>query len=106
MVTFKVASEVLGHSTTRHKDWFDDQDAEASALLDDMHRTHLAWIKDKSNPIKKKEYVHSRSRAHTKLREMKNRWWQTKSEELQSAANRHDLKAFYQGLKAVYGLRT
>ena len=104
-VTFKVASEVLGHSTTKHKDWFDDQDAEASALLDDMHRTHLAWIKDKSSSIKKKEYVHSRSRAQTKLREMKNRWWQTKSEELQSAANRHDLKAFYQGLKAVYGPR-
>ena len=35
--TSKVASEVLGYSTTKHKDWFDDQDAEAPALLEQMH---------------------------------------------------------------------
>jgi len=41
-VTFKVASDVLGYSTTKHKDRIDDQDGEARALLDLMHRTHLA----------------------------------------------------------------
>jgi len=73
-VTFKVASEVLGHSTTKHKDWFDDQDAEARALLDLMHSTHLAWINDKSSSTKKAAYAHARSRPQSKLRDMKDQW--------------------------------
>lgn len=34
---------------------------------------------------------------------MRNRWWINKGAELQEAADRHDMKPFYQGLKAVYG---
>jgi len=64
--TFKVASEVLGYSTTKHKDWFDDQDAEAPALLDQMHSTHPAWINDKSSSTKKAAYARARSRAQTR----------------------------------------
>ena len=94
-VTFKVASEVLGHSTTKHKGWFDDQDAEARALLDLMHSTHLAWINDKNSSTKKAAYARARSRAQTKLQDMKDQWWKVKSVELQAAADRHDLNAFY-----------
>ena len=67
-VTFKVASEVLGYSMTKHKDWFGNQDAEAHALLDLMYSTHLAWINDKSSSTKKAAYARARSRAQTKLR--------------------------------------
>jgi len=35
----------------------------------------------------------------TKLRDMKDQWWKAKSVELQAAADRHDLNAFYQTLK-------
>jgi len=83
----------LGYSTTKHTDWFDDQDAEARALLDLMHI--LAWIDDKSSSTKKAAYARARSRAQTKLRDMKDQWWKAKSVELQAAADRHDMKAFY-----------
>jgi len=36
---------------------------------------------------------------------MKERWGRTKAEELQSAADHHDMKAFCAGLKAAYGSR-
>ena len=36
---------------------------------------------------------------------MKNRWWNNKAAELQAAADRHDTRTFYHGLKAVYGPR-
>ena len=36
---------------------------------------------------------------------MKDQWWKAKSVELQAAADRHDLKAFYQALKTAYGPR-
>jgi len=102
-VTYKVASKVLGHKLFKHKDWFDEQDVEARALLDAMYSMHLSWINDKNNTAKKKVYAQARSRAQSRLREMKDQWWRTKSSELQAAADRHDLKSFYQGLKAVYG---
>jgi len=91
----------LGYSTTKHKDWFNDQDAEARALLDLMHSTHLAWINDKSSSTKKAAYAHARSRAQTKLRDMKDQWCLV-SVELQAAADRHDLKAFCQAPKTVF----
>ena len=98
-VTLKVSSEVLGYNTTKHNDWFDNQDAEARALQDIMHSTHLAWINDKCSSAEKAAYAHARSRAQTKLRGMKDQWWKAKSVALQAAADCHDLKAFYQALK-------
>jgi len=86
----------LGYSTTKHKDWFDDQDAEARTLLDLMHSTHLAWINDKSSSTKKAANARARSRAQTKLQDMKDQWWKAKSV---VAADRRDLKAFYQATK-------
>lgn len=103
--TFKAASETLGFTTSKHKDWFDEQDFEAQALLDDMHSAHLAWVNDKSNAAKKSVYTRTKQKAQSRLREMKNCWWINKAAELQVAADRHDMKSFYQGLKAVYGPR-
>lgn len=97
--------EVIGYRRTRHQDWFDDQDVEAHRLLDEMHDAHLVWINDKSNTTKKVTYNTARSVAQRKLRQMKEEWWARKANELQEAADRNDMKAFYQGLKAVYGPR-
>ena len=35
----------------------------------------------------------------------KNRWWNNKAAEVQAAADRHDMRTFFHGLKAVYGPR-
>ena len=96
---------VVGHRRTRHQDWFDDQDVEAHRLLDELHDAHLVWINDKSNTKKKSTYVTARSTVQKKLRKMKEGWWARKANELQEAADRNDTRAFYQGLKAVYGPR-
>ena len=52
------------YSTTKHKDWFDDQDAEARALLDLMHRTHLAWINDKNSSTNNAAYARDQATGH------------------------------------------
>ena len=36
---------------------------------------------------------------------MKEKWWADKSRELQEAADRHDMKRFYEGLRTVFGQR-
>ena len=104
--TYKTAAEVLGFRVgRRHQDWFDDQDTEDQSLLDTMHATHLAWINDKHSTAKKSAYTKARQTAQVKLREMKDNWWMQKSLELQDAADQHDMKRFYDGLKEVYGPR-
>jgi len=38
--TYEATSETLGFATSKHNDWFDDQDTEAQGLSDVMHSTH------------------------------------------------------------------
>ena len=42
----------------------------------------------------------------TCIYDLKEKWWNTKAKELQSAADSKNHQAFYQGLKAVYGPQT
>ena len=100
---YDAAASAVGFRTRHNKDWFDDQDTEARSLLNQMHSTHLQWINDKSCCAKRHAYKAARSQAQARLREMKEKWWAAKAVELQEAADRHDMKAFYDGLKQVYG---
>jgi len=103
-IVYETASQVLGFKTTKHHDWFDDQDIEAQQMLDDLHGAHLAWMKDKNDNSLKSVYTRVQQRVQTRLRQMKEKWWKNKAAELQDAADSHDMKRFYSGLKAVYGL--
>jgi len=50
---YKVTAETAGFRRRVHRDWFDDNNSEATALLDDMHQKHITWIKDKNSTSKK-----------------------------------------------------
>jgi len=56
----------------------------------------------KNSIAKKSVYVQARSAVQRRLRQMKETWWSATAELLQFAADRHDMKSFYDGLKAVY----
>ena len=105
MLTYDVTAETVGFKRRVHRDWFDENDSEATALLDDMHQKHLSWIKDKNSTSKKQLYQQARQTVQTKLRQMKNSWWDSLAEELQDAADRKDSKGFYDNLKKAYGPR-
>lgn len=70
-----------------------------------MHEAHLVWLKDKGNPAAKSVYCKLRQEAQVKLRAMKDMWWMRKAGELQAAADKHNMKLFHDGLKAIYGPR-
>ena len=105
-ITYKCSAEVLGFVKRKHQDWFDENDADAQTLLDNMHSTHLAWINDKASATKKNAYHQARNDAQRNLRRMKESWWAQKASELQEAADCNQTKRFFDGLKAVYGPRT
>jgi len=99
--TYEATSETLGCATWKHKDPFDDRDAEAQDLLDAMHSTHLAWMRDKNCSVKKMAYTQARQKAQLRHRRMKNQWWNNKAAELHRATDRHHTGTFFHDLKAV-----
>lgn len=100
---YNTAFECLGPSTRKHKDWFDENCAEITQLLEDKRRAYKAHIDDPTSTAKKDALRSARSTVQQKLREMQDSWLNAKADEIQRYADSHDMKNFYSGLKEVYG---
>ena len=100
---YQGALDVLGTTKRKHRDWFDENDAEAATILRKMHESHLQWINDRESAAKADTYRHHKQSAQGRLRAMKEQWWSDRATELQEAADRKNAKLFYDGLKAIYG---
>ena len=101
--THTAATEVLGLPVRKNQDWFDDQNVEAQEQIQKMHQTHKAWLEDKNSSWKKKTYKTCKAQVQKALRQMKEKWWADHAESIQAAFNRKDSKAFYEGIKKVFG---
>ena len=101
--TMRVSEEVLGKPKRKHRDWFDENDPEILPLLNKLHDLHLEWHDDKANQDKHKEYATCKQQVQRSLRDMQDKWWKDRADELQAAADMHDMKTFFKGLDAVYG---
>ena len=84
----------MGFARLKHRDWFNENDTAAVQLRDGLHRVHLDYVNDKTSTSKKDScYRHLRQMAQFMLRNMKDRCWLERAEELQAAADRHDVIA-------------
>ena len=97
------ATEILGPSTRKHKDWFDQNCDEIKQLQDEKHHLHQAYLSSPKSTSKKDAYNTIRKTVQQKLRQMQDTWLRNKADVIQSYADRHDLKNFYDALKEVYG---
>ena len=86
-----------------YQDWFDDQDVEAQQLINEMHKAHKIWIDDKNSASKRRLYQECKSKVQKTLRQMKEAWWSSHAKTVQDAFDRKDSKAFYEGIKKVFG---
>ena len=100
---YSAAAAAVGPQVRKHKDWFDEQDKDISKLLDDLHRSHEGWIGSKCDSVRKDVYLQTKRTVQRKLRAMKESWWASKAAELQGAADKHDLRGFYENLRHIYG---
>ena len=101
--TFEVAKDVLGTPDRKHKDWFNENDPLIKPLLTNLHDLHLQATEDRGNADLSAAYRTCKQQVQKSLRTMQDSWWKARAAELQLAADKHDAKTFYQGLKAVYG---
>ena len=102
-ITLKISEEVLGYPTRKHRDWFDENDPLIKPLLDTLHNLHTDAIENDADVAKAELYRVCKQEVQSHLRKMQDSWWKERAAELQSSADQRDFKAFYQGLKAVYG---
>ena len=93
----------LGPVSRKHQDWFDENDKEIQGLLEEKHQKHKAYLRNTSSVSSKTAYSNICKTVQTRLRDMQDFWLRKKADEIQSFADRKDMKKFFDTLKTVYG---
>ena len=99
---YSAAADTLGFGR-KQRDWFDKNGEDIQRLINKLHKARKDHLDDKISSKKKQDYQQARQLLQQKLRKMKNDWWEKKAEELQAAAEIHDMKTLHDGLRTVYG---
>ena len=97
------AMDSLGPVSREHQDWFDENDKEIQGLLEDKHQKHKAYLRNTSSVSSKTAYSNICKTVQTRLRDMQDSWLSKKAAEIQSFADRNDMKKFFDALKKIYG---
>ena len=99
---YRTAKDVLGKPRRNHQDWFDDSDSKLQELLEARNLARNDYLQC-STRYRKKKHAQEQRELQRYTREMKCSWWERKAENLQIAADRKDMKTFYDGLRELYG---
>ena len=101
--TYSIALEIIGPKKKKHQDWFDENDSEIQPLLEEKRQLLRAHQSDPKSVAKKAAFINIRSKVQARLRSMQDAWLSAKADEIQEHADNHDVRKFYDALKAVYG---
>ena len=53
---FQASADSLGFAKKKHKDWFEENKASVSSLLNDLHSLHIEYKNNKASQAKKYRY--------------------------------------------------
>ena len=90
------AMDSLGLVSRTHQDWFDEADKE-------KHQKRKAYLRNPSSVSSKTAYSNISKTVQTRLRDMQDSWLSKIADEIQSFADRKDMKKFFDALKTIYG---
>lgn len=97
------ASDVLGFSTRKCQDWFDENDSQIMQAFYSLHMTHKTWFSDTTSTTKKAVYHSFKPFYQSKMHIKRDDWWKPSAENIQPAAAQTDNKHFYNQLKMAAG---
>ena len=60
---YNSAKLTLGHPQRKHQDWFDSNNTEIIALLEQKQEAYASWLNDKSSTAKHARFKHLRSKC-------------------------------------------
>nr|KAG5693154.1 hypothetical protein BaRGS_035352 [Batillaria attramentaria] len=99
----ETAKEILGPNKRVHQDWFDDNNEQIQTALNAKNKAYMEWQNDPSSVSKRDRFKSLQAKVQAELRVMQDQWWQDKADEVQSYADSHNAKKFFNSLKTVYG---
>ena len=99
------ADQTIGRKTTKHADWFDENNALIVQLVKLKNTAFDHVVSDPNNSWNKSVFLRSRALLTQRLRVIKNEWWSRQAEKMQGFADRRQSKEFYESIKAVFGPR-
>ena len=99
----ETTAEVVGFTSRKNKDWFDENDKEIQQLIRDKRSCHQRVLSSPGNQAAKASYRQACSTLQKKLREIQNDWWLALAQRTQRYADTGESRAFYEALRAVYG---
>lgn len=102
-VVYNTAKSSLGKPDRKHQDWFDPNDQELLNLMCRRDQAHQRVLQTRSTRSTVAAYKEACRLLQKRTRALKSDWWEMKAQELQRAADRNDMKGFYNGLKEVWG---
>ncbi|GAB1598787.1 hypothetical protein Ahia01_000155900, partial [Argonauta hians] len=99
----RTSEEVLGYSTRKNGDWFDDNDLEIQQLLASKRSSHQAFLAHPRCPVRKAAFRQACADVQRRLRLLKNEWWTDHARKTQLCADRGDFGGFFKALRLAYG---
>ncbi|KAI8441503.1 hypothetical protein MSG28_015092 [Choristoneura fumiferana] len=93
------ALKIIGRTAKKHQDWFDSSDKEITTLVE----AHRHELNSQTTDARRKRNASQALRS--KVRELKDKWWQKKATELQYCADTHQTGRFFEGVQAIFGPR-
>ncbi|XP_068760068.1 craniofacial development protein 2-like [Montipora capricornis] len=99
----ETTAEVVGFTTRKNKDWFDESDEEIQQLISDKRSCHQRVLSNPGYQAAKESYRQACCTLQKKLREIQNDWWLALAQRTQRYADTGNSRAFYEALHAVYG---
>lgn len=98
-------TQTIGYECRKSQDWFDENDEEIHSLLDRKRKAFISLQNHPRTRRKEATYRQLKSEVQRRTRELKDQWWQTKAQEIQSYADKHDMRMFFQETRSIYGPR-
>ena len=90
---YNTAMECLGLTSRRHKEWFDENCAEITQLLENKRGAYKAHLDNPTSTAKKDALRNMRRTIQLKLHQMQDLWLSNKANEIQGYADRNDMKS-------------
>ncbi|KAK2183061.1 hypothetical protein NP493_325g02047 [Ridgeia piscesae] len=97
-VVHNTAKTYLGKPHRKHQDWFDPKDQELQTLMSRRDQANQRVLQTRSTRSTA-AYQDACRLLQNRTRALKSDWWERKPVELQRAADRNNMKGFYNGLK-------
>lgn len=90
--TYNTSLEELGKATRKHKDCFDENNAEIKQLLEDKNMAFKRHTDDPNSRAKKDALTNKSRILQKSLHHMQDSWLSSKADELQGFDDRNDWK--------------